>query len=93
MKRAIFSPLFVSASMHLFNTLNANMPLFIKRPLIEIPLNSIFDQHLCENEFQILESRYITLYVTDIALRVTLSLHNQVLQVVDHDGDVVISGT
>lgn len=93
MKRPFLSPLHLSAPMHLFSKFNEKMPLFIKRSLIETPLNSIFDQHLYDDEFEILESRYITLHVTDIALRVTLSLRNQSLQIVDRDGDVVISGT
>lgn len=72
--------------------LNAHLPLRVKKAILEPRLNQLFSEALKEDEFELLEGRYLSLSVQDLGIEVTLTLKNQRLEVTDKPSETVIRG-
>ena len=72
--------------------LNSHLPLRVKKAVLEPRLNRLFAEALKEEEFELLEGRYLSLKVQDLGIEVTLTLNNQRLEVADKLGETVIRG-
>jgi len=72
--------------------LNSHLPLRVKKVVLEPRLNQLFSEALKEDEFELLEGRYLSLSVQDLGIEVTLTLKNQHLVVTDKPSETVIRG-
>lgn len=72
--------------------LNSHLPLRVKKAILEPRLNQLFAEALKEDEFELLEGRYLSLKVEDLGIEATLTLKNQRLEVTDKPGETVIRG-
>lgn len=72
--------------------LDSCLPLRIKKSILEARLNQLFSEALKEDEFDLLEGRYLSLNVQDLGIKITLTLKNQRLELTNKPGETVIRG-
>jgi len=77
---------------HWLAKLNSHLPLWVKKSVLEPRLNQLFSEALKEDEFELLEGRYLSLSVQDLGITITLTLKNKRLELTDKPGETVIRG-
>lgn len=72
--------------------LDARVPLRVKKILLEPRLNSLFKAALQEDEFELLEGRYLSLVIQDLGIHLTLTVQQQRLLLSEQPPETTIRG-
>jgi predicted lipid carrier protein YhbT len=72
--------------------LDARIPLTLKKKLLEPRLNRLFREALQEDEFELLEGRYLSLVIQDLGIHLTLTMQQQHLRLCENPPETTIRG-
>jgi len=75
-----------------FALLDSRIPLKLKKKLLEPRLNKVFAAGLLDDEFELLEGRYLQLDIKDLGISLTLTLLQGRLSLSEYPGEAVIRG-